>query len=64
VAHLECAVAKREYAYQTAVELSGKSAVDATLPNYEESMKKAADLIDLYKNNAAGGKSKKEVFWG
>jgi hypothetical protein len=57
-------VARREYAYETAVELAGKNAVDKVLPNYEESMQKTADLISLYKENAAGGKIKKDVFWG
>ena len=62
VDQLQCAVAKREYAYNTAVQLSGKDAVDKVLPKYEESMKKATELIDLYKSNA--GKAKKDVFWG
>lgn len=57
-------MARREYAYETAVELAGKNAVDKVLPNYEESMQKTADLISLYKENAAGGKIKKDVFWG
>lgn len=61
---MECAVAKREYAYETAVQLAGKDAVDKVLPKYEESMQKAAELIALYKDNAAGGKLKKDVFWG
>jgi hypothetical protein len=64
VNQLECAVAKREYAYSTAIQLSGKDAVDKVLPKYEESMKKATELIDLYKSNASGGKLKKDVFWG
>ena len=62
--HLECAVAKREYAYETAVQLAGKDAVDKVLPKYEESMSRAHELISLYKENAAGGKIKKDVFWG
>eukprot|EP00934_Nitzschia_sp_Nitz4_P000275 Nitzschia sp. Nitz4//scaffold86_size83305//36746//37187//NITZ4_005257-RA/size83305-snap-gene-0.167-mRNA-1//-1//CDS//3329559235//275//frame0 len=64
MSHLECAVAKRAYAYDTAVELAGKDAVDKVLPKYEESMKKATELIALYKENVAGGKVNKEVFWG
>lgn len=62
--HLECAVAKRAYAYETAVQLAGKDAVDKVLPNYEESMKKATELIGLYKDNVAGGKVNQEAFWG
>lgn len=62
--HLECAVARREYAYETAVQLAGKDAVDKVLPNYEESMSRASELIAVYKENAAGGKIKKDVFWG
>jgi hypothetical protein len=64
VNHLECAVAKREFAYETAVALAGKDAVDSVLPKYEESMKRATELISLYKDNATGGKIKKDVFWG
>lgn len=64
VNHLECAVAKREFAYETAVELAGKDTVDSVLPKYEESMKRATELISLYKENATGGKIKKDVFWG
>jgi len=64
VNHLECAVARREYAYETAVQLAGKDAVDKVLPNYEESMSRASELIAVYKENAAGGKIKKDVFWG
>lgn len=64
VSHLECSVAKREYAYETAVQLAGKDAVDKVLPKYEESMSKATELINLYKENSSGGKTKKDVFWG
>lgn len=61
---LECAVAKREYAYNTAVQLAGKTAVNKVMPKYEESMQKATELIELYKSNASGEKLKKDVFWG
>lgn len=63
VTHLECAVAKREFAYETAAQLVGKDAVNQVLPKYEESMKKASELIGVYKENVAGGKQK-EAFWG
>eukprot|EP00428_Durinskia_dybowskii_P025544 CAMPEP_0170247968 /NCGR_PEP_ID=MMETSP0116_2-20130129/23775_1 /TAXON_ID=400756 /ORGANISM="Durinskia baltica, Strain CSIRO CS-38" /LENGTH=94 /DNA_ID=CAMNT_0010498853 /DNA_START=129 /DNA_END=413 /DNA_ORIENTATION=+ len=61
---LECAVAKREYAYETAAHIAGKEEVNKVLPKYEESIQKAKELIALYKDNAAGGKLKKDVFWG
>lgn len=61
---MDCAVAKREFAYETAVQISGKDAVNKVLPKYEETIQKTKDLIALYKDNAAGGKLKKDVFWG
>ena len=64
VNHMECAVAKRDIAYQTATQLAGKDSVEKVFPKYEENKKKALDLIELYKNNAAGGKLSKDVFWG
>lgn len=65
VNHMECAVLKRDYAYSTAQNLAGKAATDRVFPKYEESKKKALDLIELYKNNAAGGKLNKDTpFWG
>ncbi len=61
---MECAVAKREYAYETAVQISGPDAVAKVLPKYEESIQKAKELIALYKSNVEEGKLKKDVFWG
>ena len=64
VRHMECAVARREFAYQTAQQLAGRDAVDRVLPNYEENRTKAMEHIELYKKNVAGGKWNKDAFWG
>jgi hypothetical protein len=64
VNHMECAVLKRDYAYQISQNLAGKDDCEKVFPKYEENKKKALDLIELYKNNAAGGKLNKDAFWG
>jgi hypothetical protein len=51
-------------AYRLAQKLAGKDATEKVLPYYEDNQKKAMDLIELYKSNVAGGKLKKDVFWG
>ena len=64
VDHMECALMKKDYAYQIAESLAGKDAVAKVFPKYKDSKQKALDLIEIYKNNAAGGKLKKDTFWG
>ena len=36
--------------------LAGKDAVEKTFPYYDEKKQKALELIEIYKNNVAGGK--------
>ena len=62
VNHMECAVLKRDYAYQVAQNLAGKEAVDRVFPNYEDNKKKALDLIDVYRTSGAA--QTKGSFWG
>lgn len=59
---MECLINKRETAYQTAVKLAGKEACERVFPYYEDNKKKALDMMDVYKHDAAG--EKKDVFWG
>lgn len=61
---MKCLVNKREQAFQTAVKLAGKEATEKAFPYYEDSKKKAMDLIELYQGNVAGDKLKKDSFWG
>lgn len=64
VAQMECSVAKREVAMQSAEKLSGKESVKKAFPYYEEQKQKTLDLIEIYKNNLAGEKSSKDdAFW-
>lgn len=60
--HMECLINKRETAYQMAVKLTGKEACEKVFPYYEDSKKKALDMMEIYKTNTAG--EKKDVFWG
>jgi hypothetical protein len=62
VKHMECLINKRETAYQTAVKLAGKEACERVFPYYEDNKKKALDMMEVYKHDAAG--EKKDVFWG
>ena len=62
VTHMECLINKRETAYQTAVKLAGKEACERIFPYYEDNKKKALDMMEVYKHDAAG--EKKDVFWG
>jgi hypothetical protein len=61
---MECTVARRDNAMKVAEKLAGKAACVAVFPKYEENKKNALDLIAMYKQNAAGGKLNKDVFWG
>jgi hypothetical protein len=61
---MECTVVKRDNAFKIAEKLAGKEACEKVFPKYEENKKNALALIDMYKQNAAGGKLKKDVFWG
>jgi DNA-binding sugar fermentation-stimulating protein len=64
IKHMECLINKRDQAMQVAVKLAGKDKCEKVFPYYEESKKKALDLIQVYKDNLEGGKMKKDVFWG
>lgn len=59
--HLECLITKRETAYQMAVKLAGKEVTEKVFPYYEDNKKKALDLMEIYKKDAAADKNK--VFW-
>ena len=61
--HMECTVQRKEFAYETALQLAGKEAVAKVLPDFEERKKKSLELIQVYKKNISGGKTK-DVFWG
>jgi hypothetical protein len=61
---MECLINKREQAMQVAVKLAGQEKCDTVFPYYEDSKKKALELIDVYRKNVEGGKMKKDVFWG
>jgi hypothetical protein len=64
VAQMECSVAKLEVAIQSAEKLKGKESVKKTFPYYIEQKQKTLDLIEIYKNNLAGGKlNKDDAFW-
>jgi hypothetical protein len=59
--HMECLFNKREQAMQIAVQLAGKEKCDTVFPYYDDSRKKALELLELYKNSR---EEKKDVFWG
>jgi hypothetical protein len=61
---MECLFQKREVAYQLAQTLAGKDMTESVLPTYADNQKKALELIEVYETNLAGGKMKKDVFWG
>jgi hypothetical protein len=58
---MECLFNKREQAMQIAVQLAGKEKCDTVFPYYDDSRKKALELLELYKNSR---EEKKDVFWG
>ena len=49
---------------EVAVKLAGQDKCNTVFPYYEDSKKKAIDLLDVYKKNIEGGKMKKDIFWG
>jgi len=64
VKHMECLINKRDKAYQMAVKLAGKEDCERVFPYYTDNKKKALDMIEVYKNAAAGEKAKNGAFWG
>ena len=65
VTFLECAIQKRDAAMKIAEELAGKDGAHKVFPYYEDSRKKALDLIETYKEGVAGSKDLKDnPFWG
>jgi hypothetical protein len=62
---MECAVEKRDKAMTITKKLIGTEATAKAFPYYEEKKQKAVDLIQIYKEHAAGNKATQDgPFWG
>ena len=63
-AQLECIVSKQDKAMDIAKKLAGPEACEKVFPRYEDNKKRAMELLQIYKDHAAGGKLSEDVpFW-